>query len=186
MCDMTHSYVWHDSFICVTWLIHMSLHVIAYSVTWHAMSLLISINHVTRSNEWLASVCDINAHIHMSRVAMSHDMTHVWHDSFICVTGLIYMCDMTHCYVWHGSFICVTHVTHVTAVTDSNSLHTIDTHSQRTTHTWHTQSTRYTIDTHSNHSLYTHTMSVVSVCLSLYTCLSNISIYTQSNASCDT
>jgi len=23
MCDMTNSYVWHDSFICVTWLIHM-------------------------------------------------------------------------------------------------------------------------------------------------------------------
>jgi len=23
MCDMTHSYVWHDAFICVTWLIHM-------------------------------------------------------------------------------------------------------------------------------------------------------------------
>jgi len=23
MCDMTHSYVWHDSFICVTWLIHV-------------------------------------------------------------------------------------------------------------------------------------------------------------------
>jgi len=23
VCDMTHSYVWHDSFICVTWLIHM-------------------------------------------------------------------------------------------------------------------------------------------------------------------
>jgi len=22
-CDMTHSCVWHDSFICVTWLIHM-------------------------------------------------------------------------------------------------------------------------------------------------------------------
>ena len=24
MCDMSRSYVWHDSFICVTWLIHMS------------------------------------------------------------------------------------------------------------------------------------------------------------------
>ena len=24
MCDMTHSYVWHDSFICVTWLIHVT------------------------------------------------------------------------------------------------------------------------------------------------------------------
>jgi len=23
MCDMTHLYVWHDSFTCVTWLIHM-------------------------------------------------------------------------------------------------------------------------------------------------------------------
>jgi len=32
----------------------------------------------------------------------------VWHDSFICVTWLIHMCDMTHSYVWHDSFICVT------------------------------------------------------------------------------
>jgi len=35
----------------------------------------------------------------------------VWHDSFICVTWLIHMCDMTHSYVWHDSFICVTCVT---------------------------------------------------------------------------
>ena len=61
MCDITHSYVWHDSFICVTWLIHM---------------------------------CDI-----------TH--AYVWHDSFICVTWLIHMCDMTHSYVWHDSFLCV-------------------------------------------------------------------------------
>jgi len=33
----------------------------------------------------------------------------VWHDSFICVTWRIHMCDMTHSYVWHDSFICVTH-----------------------------------------------------------------------------
>jgi len=32
----------------------------------------------------------------------------VWHDSFICVTWLIHMSDMTHSYVWHDSFICVT------------------------------------------------------------------------------
>jgi len=25
---------------------------------------------------------------------------HMWHDSFICVTWLIHMCDMTHSYVW--------------------------------------------------------------------------------------
>ena len=48
-CDMTHRYVWHDSFICATWFIHM---------------------------------CD-----------MTH--SYVWHDSSICVTWLIHMCDMT-------------------------------------------------------------------------------------------
>jgi len=34
--------------------------------------------------------------------------SYVRHDSFICVTWLIYMCDMTHLYVRHDSFICVT------------------------------------------------------------------------------
>ena len=49
MCDMTPSYTWHDSFICVTWLIVMS------------------------------------------------DMTpsYMWHDSFICVTWLLHTCDKT-------------------------------------------------------------------------------------------
>ena len=28
-------------------------------------------------------------------------------DSFICVTWLIHVCDMTHSCVWHDSFICV-------------------------------------------------------------------------------
>jgi hypothetical protein len=28
--------------------------------------------------------------------------------SFICVTGLIHMCDVTRLLVWHDSFICVT------------------------------------------------------------------------------
>jgi len=41
MCIMTHSYVWYDSFICVTWLIHMCAMTHSYvchdafpSVTW--------------------------------------------------------------------------------------------------------------------------------------------------------
>ena len=33
MCDVTHSYAWHDSFICVTWLIHMCVWDSSY-VTW--------------------------------------------------------------------------------------------------------------------------------------------------------
>ena len=36
MCDMTHSYVWHDSFISVTWLIHMCdmIHSYVWQVSW--------------------------------------------------------------------------------------------------------------------------------------------------------
>ena len=34
--------------------------------------------------------------------------SYVWHDSFICVTWLIQMCDMTHSYVWRDSLIRVT------------------------------------------------------------------------------
>ena len=52
-------------------------------------------------------------------------MTHsfVWHDSFICVTWLIHMCDMTHSYVWHDSFICVTWLIHMCDMTHSYVWH---------------------------------------------------------------
>jgi len=62
-----------------------------------------------------------------SRSDMSHSMTHsnLWHlsvtrlsnmgiqppghDSFIFVTWLTHVCDVTHSYVWHDAFIHVTH-----------------------------------------------------------------------------
>jgi len=49
------------------------------------------------------------------------DMTcsHVWRDSFVCVTWLIHMCDMTHSYVRHDSFIYVTWLIHVCDMTHS-------------------------------------------------------------------
>jgi len=37
----------------------------------------------------------------------------MWHDSFICVTWLLQICDMTPSYVWHDSFICVTWLLHM-------------------------------------------------------------------------
>jgi len=93
ICDMTHSYVWHDSFICVTWLIHMCD--MTYSYVWHD-----------------SFIC-VTCHIHMC------DMTHsyMWHDSFICVTWLIHMCDMTYSYVWHDSFVYVTWLIHICDMT---------------------------------------------------------------------
>ena len=100
MCNMTYSYLSHDSFICVTWLIHTS------DMT---QDLCIAFICVTR----LIHVCVI----HMC------DMTHscLWHDSFICVTWLIHVCDMTHSCVWHDSFICVTRLIHIFHMTISQT-----------------------------------------------------------------
>jgi len=84
---MTHSYVWHDAFICVTWRIHMC--------------------DMTHSYVWQDAFICVTWRIHMC------DMTHsyVWHDAFICVTWRLHMCDMTHSYVWHDAFIRV--ISHV-------------------------------------------------------------------------
>jgi len=43
--------------------------------------------------------------------------SYVCHDSFICVTWLIHMCDVTRSYVLHGSFICLTWLIHMSRVT---------------------------------------------------------------------
>ena len=78
---MTHLYVWHDSFVCVTWLIRMCD--MTHSYVWHDSFICVT---------WLIRMCD-----------MTH--SYVWHDSFIRVTWLIRMCDMTHSYVWHDWFV---------------------------------------------------------------------------------
>ena len=77
MCDMTHSYVWHNSFICVTWLIHVAwpIHMcdMTHSYVWHDSFICVT---------WLIHMCD-----------MTH--SYVVHDSFISVPWLIHMCGKT-------------------------------------------------------------------------------------------
>jgi len=93
LCDITDLCVWHASFICVTWLIHM------WDMT-HSYMRRGSLN----SYVWRDSFICVTWLIHMC------DMTHsyVRHASFICETRLIHMCDMTRLHVRHDSFICVT------------------------------------------------------------------------------
>jgi len=78
--ESCHTYVWHDSFIYVTWLIHVC--------------------DMTHSHVWHDSFICVTWRIHVGGVTHSY----VWHDSFICVTWRILMSDMTHSYVWPDSF----------------------------------------------------------------------------------
>jgi len=87
VCDVTHSYVRHDSFICKTWLVHM----------WDMTR-----SYVLSGVPEVVSVCIC-------------DVTNscVRHDSFIRETWLIHMWDTTRSYVRHDSFICETWRTHM-------------------------------------------------------------------------
>ena len=109
MRDMTHSDVSHDSFRCVTWLVHMC----------------------DMTHSWLVHMCDMT-HSDVSHDSIACvtwliqmcDMTHsdVWHDSFICVTWRIHPCDMTHIYVRHNSIMLLVKMwdmTHLYAATAS-------------------------------------------------------------------
>ena len=67
ICDMTRSYMWHYSFIYVTWLIHMCG--MTHSYTWHDSFIFVTLLTHVRVCE-CASICD-----------MTH--SYMWHESFI-------------------------------------------------------------------------------------------------------
>jgi len=71
MCDMTHAYVWHDTFICVTWFIHTCD--MTHSYMWHDSFTCV---------KWL--------------IYMSSTRSDVLHDAFTRVTCHIHTFDMTH------------------------------------------------------------------------------------------
>ena len=146
MCDLTHLYVWHDTFIRVTWLFHACatwlIAPVRYdsytSVIWLIQYyLLLTLDrrkyHVcllSQSHAWHASsfiratplihVCDIS-------------LTRAWHDSFtitfywlmvvINITSLsrpTHIRDMTHSHMWHKTFTCVTWHIHMCDMTHSH------------------------------------------------------------------
>jgi len=94
-CDMAHLYVWHDSFIYMTWPIHACD--MTHSYMWHGPFIRVT---------WLIHTCDM-AHLY------------VWHDSlqgsWVCITPSHHvihthsthiLMDMTHspcnesCHTW--------------------------------------------------------------------------------------
>ena len=90
---MTPSYVWHDSFMCVTWLINLCD--MTHSCVWHD-----SFTHAWKShksNNASVQCCFASRDWVMSHKCMSH-VTHM-HETWMSHRDL---CDMTQChaYVW--------------------------------------------------------------------------------------
>jgi len=139
---MTGSWVWHDSFICATRMIHVCnmIH----------KPLAVFLRHVCVCHDsfmcatWLTHVCDMNGsylrHDSISRrgIVLTGRVSHWSYSCFICVcvtwgihmrgmtvcvTWGIHMCYMTHSYLLHDSFIFVTWLIHICYMTHSYVLH---------------------------------------------------------------
>jgi len=138
MCDIPHSYAWHGSLTCESWLMYMCCR--TYSLLFclkrygHKYTILLirmrvmthsplcdmthccsaSKNMDTRMRYYSFVCMTWLIHICVTWLIHMCDMTHscVWHDSFMGSIWLIHMCDTTHSYVWHDSFVCVTWLSH--------------------------------------------------------------------------
>jgi len=108
MCDVNHSYVWHDSFMCVTWWRIGStvpfVEPIRHHVICNETRDLCNETHV-QWDTWLDSVIWDLTPSYVWGDLFVCDMTplYVWRDSFLCVMWLIHMCNMTQSYTWDDS-----------------------------------------------------------------------------------
>ena len=114
MCDMTH--VWHDSFISVTWLIHMCDMTHLYDLTQ-----IIRVNESCHTYKWVMSLEWGGSHAE-SCICL-YLIIHMCTQSFICVTWRIHKCDMMHSHVWHDLCTCVTCLIHMCDMTDPHVWH---------------------------------------------------------------
>jgi len=83
VCDMTRPFVWHTSFICVTcWYLAAGAACnMTHLYVWHDSSIRVTYIHT----------CDLP--IPLSRRCL-------WHDFFICVIWLVHTWAICHSYVW--------------------------------------------------------------------------------------
>jgi len=124
ICNMTQSYMWHGSFICVTTSAPLSPPTASgyvCPVTWpifilpyvcrNSFLFVKSLNHtcdMTHSYVWHDSFIWVSTPaLRSPRTASGYVCPVTWR-SFLCVTSVLHMYRRTHSYAWHASFICVT------------------------------------------------------------------------------
>ena len=84
-CRRRHSYLRHDSFICVTWLIHMCA--MTHSYVWHDSFICVTRIWMTTSHMWMSHVAHMNETCRTYEWAMSNIWTsHVIHMIESCCT----------------------------------------------------------------------------------------------------
>jgi len=96
---MTHSYVWHDSFIRVRDFTHIYDMSHMCDDPYMCVARLVYVAGVRRSPR-------IGERLQRSRMLITTIVyyVHVWHDSFVRVAWLIYLSDMSHSCVGHDPF----------------------------------------------------------------------------------
>jgi len=146
MCDMTHSYVRHDSFICATWLIHMcdmthSFVMREWMTCWFSSFLLIPLvdslirmSHFTHmtDNSYL-SCLEASWAVLLMFVASTPSCANS--DSLICVAWL------THIYATHHLY--ATLARHATCITQSCHAYTYIAPHMWTSHGTHSNESRH-------------------------------------------
>jgi len=102
VCDVTHPYVCHDSFIRVPWLIHTC------AMTYSRWELIFD----DACPADIKNSCFFGAWFSVMRIGFMCAMTHsyVCHDPFICVPWLIHMCAwLIHMCAWLIHTFAMTH-----------------------------------------------------------------------------
>ena len=95
-CDMTHSCVWHDSFIRVIWLIHVCD--MTHSCVWHDSSVGVAWLTICDMTHQSADALWIGALFPSTSWSVTHDARATW---------LLRTCDMTLSYVRQNPCISV-------------------------------------------------------------------------------
>jgi len=110
--EMAHSYVGHDLLICATWLIHTCTTIQVSDVTHSRIHYNLYVWYDSFTHT-IIYMCDMT-HSHIQQfMRVTCKGSWVWHDSFLSVTWLIHTCDMTH-------WICLTRLIHMCHVTHAH------------------------------------------------------------------